>query len=202
MVIKQDFERLLKKEVDGMAKKSERKIEQTIEVPVTAPSQEANTSQLIHIKYELRIEAKLGALYKNLIMTIPITIGTIAHSNIESGQAVLRTSVGPQSLDFNLSRLSLFSNWSMDLNSPQHESNRSSMARHSLQYPTTPLTPVNNLPIFSQYPPYQPTAPPADINTMHYNAMIRPHSIAEYHPPSYEQAVGFQAPFNHSKISH
>lgn len=81
MAIKREIHRLLKKEAGGVSKKTEQRYEHVIDVPNTIPTQNRQTSRLIHITYELKVEAKIGGLHKNLIIPIPITIGNIVHSS-------------------------------------------------------------------------------------------------------------------------
>lgn len=78
--IKREIQRLLKKEAGGVAKKSEQRYEHVIDIPITTPSQDSSTSRLIYISYELNVEAKLAGFYKNLLIAIPLKIGTIPHS--------------------------------------------------------------------------------------------------------------------------
>lgn len=78
--IKREIQRLLKKEAGGVAKKTEQRYEHVIDMPMTTPSQDSNTSRLIYISYELTVEAKLKGIYKNLFVPIPLKIGTIPHS--------------------------------------------------------------------------------------------------------------------------
>lgn len=78
--IKREIQRLLKKEAGGVAKKSEQRYEHVIDIPITTPSQDSSTSRLIYISYELNVEAKLVGFYKNLLIAIPLKIGSIPHS--------------------------------------------------------------------------------------------------------------------------
>lgn len=166
------MERMTKKVVDGVDKKTEQKFEQSIDVPVTIPSQDAKTSKVIHIKYELKVEIKLGALHKNLILTAPIVIGNVPFFKNEPEQVALRSSVShpmPLSHDAH-SRSSVFSNWSLDLY-PQIGGDRSSI-RNSVLYPiASPVTavmpqPTNVFPMsHPSYPmlPISPTIPAAPM---------------------------------------
>lgn len=79
--IKREIQRLLKKEAGGVAKKTEQRYEHVIDMPMTTPSQDSSTSRLIYISYELNVEAKIKGLYKNLLLAVPLKIGTIPHSN-------------------------------------------------------------------------------------------------------------------------
>lgn len=175
--IKRVMERVVKKVVDGVDKKTEQKFEQSIDVPVTMPTQDAKTSKLIHIKYELKVEIKLGTLYKNMILTAPITVGNVPFFTKEPDPAVRRPSVPqpmPMSHDAN-ARSSVFSNWSLDLY-PQISGDRSSVRTSVLYTPTTPIAvmpmPANVMPVMPinhpSYPvlpmsPTSPTIPPASM---------------------------------------
>lgn len=168
LAIKRVMERVIKKVVDGVDKKTEQKFEQSIDVPVTMPTQDAKTSKLIHIKYELKVEIKLGTLYKNMILTAPIIIGNVPFFAKEPEQTVRRSSVpqpAPLPHDVN-SRSSVFSNWSLDLY-PQISGDRSSVRTSVLYTPTTPVAvmpnPSNVMPMSHQpsYPvlPISPISP-------------------------------------------
>lgn len=89
--IKREIDCLLKFEAGGVSKMTaERQYERSIVVPMTAPSQDFNTSRLIHINYELKVEAKLGVFHKSLMVTAPITVRNVPHyscSNIPSNHS-------------------------------------------------------------------------------------------------------------------
>lgn len=195
LAIKRVMERVIKKVVDGVDKKTEQKFEQSIDVPVTMPTQDVKTSKLIHIKYELKVEIKLGTLYKNMILTAPIVIGNVPFFIKEPDQSVRRTSVAPQasplSHDAN-SRSSVFSNWSLELY-PQINGDRSSV-RTSVLYPAISPAAViaspTNVVMPMSHPPYpvlpmpsmSPTIPPPSI--MNANSpQDRPLSMMNF-PPS------------------
>lgn len=200
--IRTEDKRLLKKETDGISKKSEQKFELVIDVPQDVqPSQDNSSSRLIHIKYEIKVEAKLGGLHKSLIITAPIVIGTVTHEQ----QVGFRISLGPQTPEAVLTRV--LTNLSLEL---QNQSNRSSI--QSAQYPISsvyPISPVGVPPIgFPQTPsigsqmsrmsyspqssfamnPYQPSAPPIALHDFNSSAPVRPTSL--FVPPSYDEACG------------
>lgn len=197
LAIKRVMERVIKKVVDGVEKKTEQKFEQSIDVPVTIPTQDAKTSKLIHIKYELKVEIKLGTLYKNMILTAPITIGNVPFFVKEPDPTVRRTSV-PQPMPMPMphdanARSSVFSNWSLDLY-PQIGGDRSSVRTSVLYTPTTPVAvmpmPANVMPVMPMshpsYPvlpmsPTSPTIPPASMMSTH-SPQDRPLSMN--YPPS------------------
>lgn len=79
---KQEILKVLKKEAGGVSKKSEQKYEHLLDVP-ELPSSDKTTSNIIHISYDIVVEAKISGLYKNLIETVPITIGTVALRNVD-----------------------------------------------------------------------------------------------------------------------
>lgn len=220
--IRTEYERLLKKDDDGVPKKTEKKFEILIDVPMTVPpTQDATVSQLIHIKYELEIEAKMSAFHKNVVTKIPITIGTVPHiSPNELSHGSFRMSIAPQAPEADLTRV--FSNWSLDLNSPQNQSNRSSIQS---QYPMSPMVYPNlsSMPYSSPnssavaYPTvsfmpspspvnnnwsnssrnsmpaigFQPTAPPIDFHMANSSTPERPTSLFVPRPPSYDEACYF-----------
>lgn len=79
---KQEILKILKKEAGGVNKKSEQKYEHLLDVP-ELPSSDKQSSNIIHISYDIVVEVKISGLYKNLIETVPLTIGTIALQNID-----------------------------------------------------------------------------------------------------------------------
>lgn len=79
---KQEILKILKKEAGGVSKKSEQKYEHLLDVP-ELPSSDKQTSNIIHISYDIVVEVKISGLYKNLIETVPITIGTVALQNVD-----------------------------------------------------------------------------------------------------------------------
>lgn len=144
--VKKVTERLVKKEVDcgdKNDKQAEQKFEQTIDVPVTTPTQDSNTSKLVHINFELKVEIKLPkmSVHKNLILTAPIAIGNVPYFTNETESAVLRSNL-PQQMpmphDVNCSRASVFSNWSLDIY-PQINGDRSSIQTLTHYSPTAPV---------------------------------------------------------------
>lgn len=167
LAIKRVMERIVKKVVDGVEKKTEQKFDQTIDVPDTMPTQDAKTSKLIHIKYELKVEVKLGTLYKNLIITAPIIIGNVPFFTKDPEQTVLRSSA-PQPMPFPHdanSRSSVFSNWSLDLY-PQINGDRSSVRTSVLYPPTTPVAAMQNPTIMAMGHPSYPVVPISPISPM------------------------------------
>ncbi|XP_055313585.1 arrestin domain-containing protein 17-like [Sitodiplosis mosellana] len=211
--IRTDNKRILKKECDGVTKKSEQKFELVIDVPEDLPpSQDKASSRLIHIKYEVRVEAKLGTLQKNLVIQTPITIGT--------EQVTLRHWVPqPQSPNPVLSHVHSY--MSLEI-LPHDQSNRSSVLS---QFPISPMytiSPSYPVPISPSYPqayvnspiglvsnpsigshmnrfscssqspqqinPYQPTAPP--ISPHDFNASVADRPTSLFVPPSYDEACG------------
>lgn len=223
-------ERLVKKVIDGVDKKTEQKFEQTIDVPVTTPTQDSQTSKLIHITFELEVEVKLPRMHKNLIVSVPITVGTVPFYIQEQEQAVLRSSL--PSDDSSYPRLSGFSNFSLDL-----YSQRSSMMSHcsptaptammpnssigspmssNPSYPTLPISPLSPV---SPYSPqatmmsnhflpqdrpmsmnYPPSAPPMDSNAAITSTPMRPHSLF-IRPPAYDEVFGLPGQMSQMNIS-
>lgn len=145
LTIKREISRLLKKEAGGVNKKTEQRYEHVIDVPVATPSQDARTSQLIHIKYEVKVEVKISGLYKNLVITAPLIIGNVPHSFISPRPPVLFPALpdlpvgltvhppghlSSQPIGFNTNRLSIISN----SNSNDHSSSftrSGSLSSHS-----------------------------------------------------------------------
>lgn len=172
--VKKVTERLVKKEVDcgdKTDKNAEQKFEQKIDVPVTTPTQDSNTSKLVHINFELKVEIKMPkmSVHKNLILTAPITIGNVPYFTNETESAVLRSNL-PQQMpmphDPNYSRASVFSNWSMDLY-PQINGDRSSIQTLTHYSPTAMIptsmiaTPMASNPSYPLLPntPMSPVSP-------------------------------------------
>lgn len=214
LAIKREIHRLLKKEAGGVAKKTEQRYEHVIDVPITTPSQDANTSRLIHIKYELKVEVKLGGLYKNLIITVPLTIGNVPHSINGRPETVfpalpdlptgLSLRMPPPPPGFDVRRLSMSSNSSFRLvsNSSQSDSNTSSLQSsiqdHSISsnssMPNSSLgsnrilsSSTQNVSITSEF---QPSAPPMDLNSSNTSTPIRPATVYMDAPPSYDEVFG------------
>lgn len=72
----QEILKIMKKEAPGVEKKSEQRYEHSLEIP-NLPSTDKEYSGLINISYEIRVEAKIAGLFKNLIESIPLTVGTV-----------------------------------------------------------------------------------------------------------------------------
>lgn len=204
--IRTEEKRLLKKEADGISKKSEEKFELVIDVPNNIPpNQDKTSSRLIHIRYEIRVEAKIGSLYKSLVIITPITIGTIPHEQ----QVTFRVGIPqtPQTPDGRLTHV--FSNLSLDF-SPHNHSNRSSIQTPQypispigFQCPISPVSPISQMNRYSFSPPsvqyvpmnpylpsttYLPTAPPISSYDCNSSAPSRPTSL--FVPPTYDEACG------------
>lgn len=73
-VCKEEILPVLKKEAGGVQKRSVQRYEHKLEIPSLPPSDDTY-SRIIHIRYEIRVEAKIFG-YKNLVLTIPIIVGT------------------------------------------------------------------------------------------------------------------------------
>lgn len=223
--IKREIHRLLKKEAGGVSKKTEQRYERLIEVPTTVPSQDSNTSRLIHIKYELKVEAKLGGLYKNLMITVPITVGNVPHSLNARAPAVfpslpdlppglsVRVPIPP---GFDVRRLSMSSNSSFrsvstasQINDSNISSVHSSVHDHSISsgrsMPNSSLGSMSSAHLsastqnLSSTSEFMPTAPPMDLT----NTPVRPATVYMEAPPSYEDIFGSPSTsaFNQSNFS-
>lgn len=134
-VRKLEVQKILKKEAGGVAKKTEQRYQHEIEIPAATPSQNDEVSVLIHIQYELIVEAKVGGLYKNLVLSLPLTIGNVPACGslamplpttslpvavpygppYSSSRAAGETSSAAIPLGFNFNRLSITSNSSIRL---------------------------------------------------------------------------------------
>lgn len=217
VAIKREIHRVLKKEAGGVSKKTEQRYEHVIEVPLTAPSQGSNTSRLIHINYELKVEAKLGGLYKNLVITVPITIGNVPHSIHDRIQPIfpalpdlppgltVRLPSGPS---FDVRRLSMSSNASFRVvsNSAQNDSaalsqpssssqDRSISSVSSASIPNSShATMSRNLSnslqnVSTTSSEFRPSAPPMDLNAPNTSTPNR-HTVYMDAPPSYDEVFG------------
>lgn len=225
LAIKREIHRLLKKEAGGVSKKTEQRYEHTIDVPTTTPSQDSKTSRLIHIKYELKVEAKLGGLYKNLMISVPLTVGNIPHSindrsqtvvfpqlpDLPAGLSVRSPSVRAAPIGFDVRRLSMSSNSSFHVgpHTSQSDSNASSLqsSMHDQSTSSVPSVPnssyasanlsssTQNLSTGSNF---TPSAPPMDLNS----TPIRPASVYMDAPPSYDDVFGSPSTsFNQTNFS-
>lgn len=226
LAIKREIHRLLKKEAGGVSKKTEQRYEHMIDVPMTTPSQDSKTSRLIHIKYELKVEAKLGGLYKNLMITVPLTVGNVPHSingrvqpmfpqlpDIPPGLTVRLPQPQPPPV-FDVRRLSIASNSSFRIvsNSSHSDSNASSLqssTRDSSNL-TNPSLPNSSLGTslssstqnLSTGIEFQPSAPPMDLNSANTSTPVRPATVYLDAPPSYDEVFGAPSTsFNRSNFS-
>ncbi|XP_031621706.1 arrestin domain-containing protein 17-like [Contarinia nasturtii] len=225
LAVKREIHRLLKKEAGGVSKKTEQRYEHMIDVPTTIPTQDSKTSRLIHIKYELKVEAKLSGLYKNLMISVPITVGNIPHSisdrpqavfpqlpDLPPGLSVRLPSAYP--IDFDVRRLSMSSNSSFRVvsHSSQSDSNASSLRSSMYDQSTSSMLSVPNSSYASAHnanlststqnlstgSEFQPSAPPMDLNS----TPIRPASVYMDAPPSYDDVFGTPSTsFNQTNFS-
>ncbi|KAJ6635049.1 Arrestin domain-containing protein 3 [Pseudolycoriella hygida] len=90
---KQEIVKILKKEAGGVSKKSEQKYEHLLDVP-ELPSSDKQASNIIHISYDIVVKVEITGLYKNLVESVPVTIGTVPLQNVDlpgwSGAAASR----------------------------------------------------------------------------------------------------------------
>lgn len=221
LAIKREIYRLLKKEAGGVNKKTEQRYEHIVYVPSTAPSQDSKTSQLIHIKYQLKVEAKLSGLYKNLMIAIPITIGNVAHSTVARPIPMfpalpdlppnLRLSVH---LPYDHDRNSITSNSSytsvpgtspnpsllttsiMSNSTTADESSISTNVNASL--PATSSTAHD--PVAPSDDDFHPTAPPMDEPPNTSRASMQSNTIYADAPPSYDEVFGSPSTIAHSNV--
>lgn len=226
LAIKREVHRLLKKEAGGVNKKTEQRYEHLIYVPSTAPSQDSKTSQLIHIKYQLKVEAKLSGLYKNLVIAIPLTIGNVGHSTTGARPIPIFPSL--PDLPPNL-RLSVHLPYDVDRNSiasnssyasvPSGSPNPSLLTNSQLSNSTThdessanantsmPLHIVvasgstNPSTSSASDVEFRPTAPPMDEAADISRASIQSATIYGDAPPSYDEVFGSPSTINnHSNV--
>lgn len=208
LAIKREIHRLLKKEAGGVSKKTEQRYEHVIEVPLTTPSQDSKTSRLIHIKYELKVEAKLGGLYKNMAITIPLTIGNVPHSinarpqpifpalpELPAGLTLRPPSASGYTVDH--SNISLNANYHNNSTESSHQSiaadtstsATSSIPNSSLASTTrSRSSSLQNLSSTSN--DFYPTAPPMDLNSPSTSTPVRPVTVYMDAPPSYDEVFG------------
>lgn len=209
LAIKREIHRLLKKEAGGVSKKTEQRYEHVVEVPSTIPSQDSKTSRLIHIKYELKVEAKLGGLYKNLMITIPLTIGNVPHSisarppapvfpalpELPAGLS-LRPPSTSGTYDTSHLNVSTNSSYQNDSTASSHPStvppdtsisSNSTIPNSSLASTTrSRSSSLQNL--SSPTADFYPTAPPMDSPST--STPVRPVTVYMDAPPSYDEVFG------------
>lgn len=174
----------------GVSKKSEQKYEHLLDVP-EMPSSDKQSSNIIHISYDIVVEVKISGLYKNLIETVPITIGTIALQNVDvPGWSATATGLQEfQSLPalpiaMPMPHSSIYPSLPYHLNNsypPAAEnpssafSSSSPIQNHSFE----PRRSSTNLP---------PSAPPLDFYSVSPNSTRS--SICADAPPSYSEVFG------------
>ncbi|XP_031621643.1 uncharacterized protein LOC116339750 [Contarinia nasturtii] len=223
--IKTENKRLLKKEIDGICKQSEMENDLVIDVPENLPpTQDKSISRLILIKYEVKVEAKIGGIHKSLVITTPITIGTIPHTINSRPLTICNAPNLPNETPFILGAMgtqvdvgSIFPNLSQEMNLSQNQnlqlSDRSSIQLRMYPSPIIGFLPnesmesqLNRLSLlshnsFANIPYQQPTAPPPDFNA---GSPIRP--VSQFivnspdRPPSYQQAC-FPTQMNYATSS-
>lgn len=155
VAIKREVQRIVKKEAGGVSKKTEQRYEHVLDVPLIMPSQNDEVSQLIHIKYEIKVEAKISGLYKNLVVVIPTTIGNVPVSSTQpvaipypSNAAV--DSHPRRSIGFNFNRLSMTSNASFRL-IPSASASASPNSTHSHDHSTSDIDSLSSNSLMSSY---------------------------------------------------
>lgn len=206
-VRKQEIQKILKKEAGGVNKKTEQNYQHTIDIPAATPTQLYDVSKIIHITYELKIEAKLSGLYKNLFVSLPFVIGNVPeHGNVAmplpATTEPVVVPIGPpyptnqlldasRTLGFNFDHLNIST-------SPSHSTiggadNSSiingspvstiSRASHSISSSITST---------SMNASFQPSAPPFELSSMDlsYNSTFSDTSVRLDAPPSYDEVFG------------
>lgn len=78
---KREIIKILKKEAGGVHKKTEQRYEHAIDIPYLMPSDEFSPSRIINVKYEIKVDAKISGLFKNIISVgIPLIIGSVSNT--------------------------------------------------------------------------------------------------------------------------
>lgn len=90
--MRSECNRVMRKEAGGVEKKSEQTYEHVLEIPADLPATTCQ-SPIIRFRYEIQVEAKLSGLYKNLVQTIPLVLGTIPFYE-DLGEAMGNVSLG------------------------------------------------------------------------------------------------------------
>lgn len=194
---KQEIVRILKKEACGVNKKSEQKYEHLLDVPELSAS-DKQASNIIHISYDIVVEVKVSGLYKNLIESVPITIGTVAlrtvdlpgwNSTSTSGiRDNLSTSLPP--LPMSMPQSSMYPSLPANLNNSYPSANN--------PFDTSSPVPPSVVPRRSSTNNMPPSAPPLDFYSVSPNSTRS--SICADAPPSYSEIFGTSTEF-HSTMS-
>lgn len=193
---KQEILKILKKEAGGVSKKSEQKYEHLLDVP-DLPSSDKQASNIIHISYDIVVEVKISGLYKNLIETVPITLGTIGIRNAEElpGWSSSHDNQSLPTLPISMP-MPMYPSLPSQLNNsypPVGDSSASPLFSTSSPIQNQPVAPrrsSTNIP---------PSAPPLDFYTVSPNSTRS--SICADAPPSYAEVFGTSSPEHHSSMS-
>lgn len=182
-VSKREVLKIVKKEAGGVHRKTEQRYEHVIDIPNLVPSDEFSPSRIIKIKYELKVEAKISGLFKNLIVSMPLILGSVPHNGTISGISILPTnnisSVGLaraiypnlSTIGFNLNRLSLDSDTDTTASLSAQNipvSPSASMASMSSSLTSSIASPQHTAELPNRYHPdtsatIQPSAPPLEL---------------------------------------
>lgn len=81
----------------GVAKRTKETCQVALMVPPVPPSNE-NLSRIIHIQYELKIEATAAGAHTSPSVVIPITIGTVPLTRIATAESMTPSILAPQPL--------------------------------------------------------------------------------------------------------
>lgn len=200
---KQEILKILKKEAGGVSKKSEQKYEHLLDVPELASS-DKQSSNIIHISYDIVVEVKISGLYKNLIESVPLTIGTVALRNADlpgwSGSAVGVQECQslpdlPTGMPMPMPQSTIYPSL------PSHLNN--SYPPAAVEHPPFPFS--TSSPIHSQNAEPRrsstnipPSAPPLDFYSVSPNSTRS--SICADAPPSYSEVFG-SPDHRHSSMS-
>ncbi|XP_055375255.1 arrestin domain-containing protein 3 [Condylostylus longicornis] len=81
---KDQITKLFKKETGGIQKKSTREYEHELQVPSCQPS-DVDFSKIIHVKYEVQVEAILPGLHKNISVSLPFFVCSAEYNPVVTG---------------------------------------------------------------------------------------------------------------------
>lgn len=207
-VRKQEVQKVLKKEAGGVSKKTEQNYQHTIDIPAATPTQSEDVSQLIHIHYELKVEAKLSGLYKNLATSLPFTIGNVPACGsmalpLPATAIPVEVPCGPpypaglvpdvpRPLGFNFNRLSM-----SIVSSPSHSTVNAETSSIANGSPVSTISRASHsfsssITSTSMNASFQPSAPPLELSSMDlsYNSTFSDTSLRLDAPPSYDEVFG------------
>lgn len=208
-VSKREVVKILKKEAGGVHKKTEQRYEHVIDIPYLMPSDELSPSRIIHIKYEIKVEAKISGMFRNLIISIPLIVGSMPNdgalsatarplTNITSSAAIPASIYPHMPVGFHMNRLSLDSDSADTITSQSGQNVPISPSSSVVSMPSS-ITPSITSPLHSTELPnrhhpntstVQPTAPPLELCSDVPISSTHSTSIRMDAPPTYDQVFG------------